>query len=84
MKVAILILAVALGGCSSMSTSLEELEAEAMVSGDWAEVEKRERLLARQNNGSDLSCPKDMVKVCVDNGAGNDCLCAKAKTNRLP
>jgi hypothetical protein len=79
MKVAILILALSLGGCSSMSSSLEELEEEAMVSGDWTEVEKRERMLARKNNGSNLSCPKDRVKVCVDIGMGNECHCAKAE-----
>jgi len=84
MKVAILISALILGACSSMSSSLEELEAEAMVSGDWSEVEKRERILQRQNQGSNMDCPSGMTLVCIDGGAGSECQCVKAKSNRMP
>ncbi len=34
-------------GCAPVAT-LEELEAQAYVSGDWSEVEKRERIIARR------------------------------------
>ena len=36
-----------LGGCSGYQT-LEQLEDEALVSGDWSAVEKREELIARE------------------------------------
>ena len=38
---------VVLGGCGSYST-LEELEQEAMLTGDWSRVEQRERILAKR------------------------------------
>ena len=48
MKGMALLVLVLLGGCGTY-TSLEQLEATAMLTGDWSEVEKRERIIARRN-----------------------------------
>ncbi len=45
--IGILILLVILGGCAAVP-SLEELEDQAMLTGDWSQVEKRERLIERR------------------------------------
>ena len=52
-----------LAGCSSYQT-LEELEQEALVTGDWSAVEQRERILARRAARHGLVCPAGSVSYC--------------------
>lgn len=80
MKSTIIIAVLILSGCGS-SPSLEELEEEAMISGDWSEVEKRERRL-RQQNQVENDCESGMTLVCYDQGAGEECVCRRR--GRLP
>jgi hypothetical protein len=68
-----------LAGCSSL-TSLEELEAEAIETGDWSEVERRERVLREQKRTAEFDCPDGMTLVCIDNGGGGEeCLCRRRR-----
>ncbi len=47
-------------GCAPVTT-LEELEAQAYVSGDWSAVDKRERMIARREARMGPTCPGDAV-----------------------
>lgn len=63
-----------LAGCTT-APSLEELEFAALESGDWSEVRKRERAMARREARIAKQCPVGRVRVCVKRAAGNDCGC---------
>jgi len=65
-----------LTGCSS-TTSLEDLETEAMISGDWSEVERRERQMRQQKLTAEFDCKTGMTLVCVDKGSGEECTCLR-------
>ncbi|MCH7538407.1 MAG: hypothetical protein IID57_11200, partial [Proteobacteria bacterium] len=43
----ILVLLLMLGGCAVVPT-LEDLEDQALLTGDWSQVENRERTIARR------------------------------------
>lgn len=63
-----------LAGCTTAPT-LEELEFAALESGDWSEVKKRERAIARREARMAEQCPVGRVRVCVKRAAGNQCGC---------
>lgn len=44
--------------------TLEELEAEALQSGDWSLVEEREALIAKRNSRRPRQCPNGQVSLC--------------------
>ncbi len=64
----------ALSGCSSFK-SMEELEREAMLTGDWSAVEQRERILARREEERGLQCPSGQVSYCERVVGRADCQC---------
>lgn len=68
-------------GCASRP-SIEELEAEAVASGDWAAVEKRERLLQRRDPGTGSICPAGYVFFCYDHLFGERCECVPSQALR--
>lgn len=75
MKTMITLLAlVVLTGCGSMKT-LEELEAEALLSGDWSAVELRERQTARRNLNSSIYCPPGRIGYCEAEFGKTECSC---------
>lgn len=63
-----------LGGCGTYHT-LEDLEDQAMVTGDWSEVERRERKIAMRTGRSGVSCPAGRTNVCQRWGATERCAC---------
>lgn len=72
--IGVLILGV-LAGCSSYQT-LEELEQEALATGDWSAVEQRERILARRAARHGLACPAGSVSYCETwAGLNGKCAC---------
>ena len=73
-KIVNLIVLCFLAGCAN-SVSLEDLEAEAMVSGDWSAVDKREQSLRRRRNIGGPECPDGLTLYCVDDGMGEHCQC---------
>ena len=56
---------------------MQQLEAEALQSGDWTAVHQRERMIARQRGKTDL-CPDGEMAVCTRNVGADRCRC----TNR--
>ena len=65
---------VLLSGCGAF-TSLEQLEAEAMLTGDWSAVEMRERQIARRNLHSTMQCPPGEIGYCEADFGKNNCTC---------
>ena len=63
-----------LSGCSSF-TSMEELERQAMLTGDWSAVEQRERILAKREEERGLQCPTGHVSYCERYVGRTNCRC---------
>lgn len=68
MKVLSLIALALLTGCGGL-TPMQDLERQALLTGDWSAVEKRERMLQRRNAFAGIQCPSGHVLVC-ENGIG--------------
>lgn len=65
-----------LGGCFSVP-SLQQLEDQALVSGDWSDVEKRERVIARRLARQGPKCETGSLRLCRDYGVNDRCVCVK-------
>lgn len=65
-------------GCSAY-VPLEQLEAEALVSGDWSKVEQRQMMLQRRESRNAPQCPPGTLGYC-DVGIGGDrCTCVASE-----
>ena len=53
---------------------MEELEDEALRTGNWEAVEYREKMMARRAEGAP-NCPSGQTQVCVESGQNIDCTC---------
>ena len=76
-----LILILMLGGCAAAPT-LEELEDQALLTGDWSQVEKRERTIARRQAGEPLGCANGYVSYCETRIATTRCSCVSRSAIR--
>ena len=65
---------VLLAGCAGRPT-LEELENQAIASGDWTLVHRREAMLERRQEQRGLHCPDEYVRYCWDHVAEQRCTC---------
>lgn len=65
-----------LSGCAAY-VPLAELERQAMLSGDWSEVERRERALARRTARNGPDCPIGMISYCEGITSGMRCQCVQ-------
>jgi hypothetical protein len=74
MKTLGVLMIVVLAGCASKPT-LTELEEQALATGDWTEVEAREKGMSRLRRSTEQECPDGAAKVCVDNGGTPYCQC---------
>ena len=74
MRLVLLITVLVLAGCSSRPT-LEELEDEALVTGDWTAVESREQMLERRRDRTGNACPGEQIKACYGAGVSTECYC---------
>ncbi len=63
-----------LAGCSTGPT-LEQLEAEALITGDWSLVEQREARIARNKQRSGISCPPGTIGYCKTFVSETECAC---------
>lgn len=72
----------AAAGCTASPTT-EELETQALLTGDWSQVEKRERSVARRMARQGPSCPKRHIAVCIDRFHDNICSCVQTDTVRM-
>jgi hypothetical protein len=61
-------------GCAPQST-LEELEDEAVNSGEWEAVERREEVLKESLESRGPGCPPKQNKHCVEEQSGIQCYC---------
>jgi len=74
MKFVFLITVAIVLGCASKPT-LEELEDEAIRTGDWADVERREEAIKRSLESRAPGCPPKLNKYCVEEQSGIECYC---------
>ena len=79
MKMLCVLLLCFLAGCAGRMT-LDELENEAIVTGDWSEVEQRERLLERRNKKLGPECPDGSMASCQEIGSSVRCDCVRRET----
>jgi len=70
-----------LAGCAGY-TPLEQLEAQALLSGDWSLVEKRERMQTRRNLHSNIQCPPGTMGYCETYRSPVRCSCVDSKVIR--
>ncbi|MDJ0939442.1 MAG: hypothetical protein QNJ00_06735 [Woeseiaceae bacterium] len=68
-------------GCAPSQT-LEELEAQAAITGDWSAVEKRERIMARRDARRPPSCPAGTMSYCESSIGQLRCACVDKSTMR--
>ncbi len=73
----VVLLLMLLGGCGTYHT-LEELEEQAIRTGDWSGVERRELILARQKYRSGYRCPRGTVSYCEN----RRCACIRDEAMR--
>ena len=74
MKVLVLLGVIFLSGCGSFQ-SLDQLEDQAFLTGDWSAVESRERLIAKRKARSGLQCPAGQVGFCEKRTGRSRCGC---------
>lgn len=70
-----------LGGCAAQ-VPMAELEQQAMLTGDWSAVEKRERQIARRAERNGPDCGHGLVSYCVENGGHDRCSCITGQNLR--
>ena len=78
--ITVLLLSAVLAGCASRP-ALEELEQDALISGDWSAVESREGMLERRRAANATSCAARDTQICYEQGADNDCYCVRPGEN---
>jgi len=63
-----------------MPPTLEELEAEAVASGNWQAVENRERMIRKMGSPLIQPCPEGLALFCLKNGMHEVCSCEPPPT----
>ena len=82
--VGVLIVGLALVACAPQPT-LEQLEDQAMLTGDWSQVEKRERQIKRRaarDAADNFVCPQDMAAICEKRFGDTRCTCVDRHSMR--
>ena len=74
MKIATVFVLFLLVGCAAQPT-MDELETQAFISGDWSAVEARERVVARRALRSANYCPAGYVAYCDQSVSVTRCSC---------
>ena|GEM_PF-2256711 len=81
MRGIVILALILLAGCSGY-IPLEQLEAQALITGDWSAVQKRERTIARRNLHSYMQCPPGTTGYCETYGSPARCSCVDSKVIR--
>ena len=76
MKIATVFVLSLLVGCAAQPT-MDELETQAFLTGDWSAVEARERAVARRALRSGRSCPAGYVTYCEESFGDTRCTCLR-------
>lgn len=82
MRYTVLLAIIAAAGCANRP-ALEELEREALMTGDWSAVEAREAAQARRSSGFAVDCPSGTVAVCYEVGLAVECGCVEPHGRRV-
>ena len=61
-------------GCGNYAT-LEELEEQALITGDWSAVEARERYIAKRKARRAQNCPPGYMAYCESMMSKKKCTC---------
>ncbi len=69
-----LICLLTLSGCGT-TVPMDELKAQALRSGDWTAVEKRERSIAKRESRLGSDCPSGSTTVCESRIGSVKCQC---------
>lgn len=72
--IGIVLVGMFLVACAPMPT-LEQLEDQANLTGDWSQVEKRERAMQRRQAPQSLKCPDRYITFCVKKINTMKCSC---------
>ena len=80
MKIFGLLILLFVVGCAPMK-SLEQLEREAMMTGDWSAVEQREKAVARkaERQGIKMNCPVGYIAYCQGYAGRDECSCVSRR-----
>ena len=70
----VVLVVLGLAACAPYPT-LEELEHEALLSGDWTAVERRERSMQRRAAERRPTCGGGYIAVCRNEIGRSECLC---------
>lgn len=74
MKKVLLVAILALFGCTSQPTT-EELEGEALKTGDWSDVEQRAKMTEKMSVKPKPKCPEHLMLLCIKDGEHEECFC---------
>lgn len=70
----IALLFILMGACAPIPT-LDELQDEALQTGDWSEVERRERIMRTRQARMGPECPDGATGYCEQSGGDVQCGC---------
>ncbi len=73
-RITMLICLLTLTGCGTY-VPMEELRAQALRSGDWTAVERREAAVAKRAARHGAQCPKGSMLMCQARVGDNKCVC---------
>lgn len=76
------LLCIALSAACAPLPSYDDLQAEAEATGDWSEVERYERMMARRDLRRTPSCPAGQTLYCEALLGSERCMCARTDTMR--
>ena len=76
MKILSVLALVLMAGCT-VSPTMEELESQAMLTGDWSAVERREQSIARRSFRNGGNCPPNHMSYCQTGPGEKNCTCIK-------
>jgi len=79
MKVSLILAVCFLSGCGALQ-SLEQLEEQALVTGNWSAVEARERSIQRRIESAPIQCPTGYFGLCELNMAVKRCACVSGRS----
>ena len=79
MKIATLFALIMLVGCVAQPT-MDELQTQAFLTGDWSAVERREQAILRRDNRQGIQCPAGHVGLCEGRFGDMRCSCVKRST----
>ena len=76
MKILSVLALILMAGCT-VSPTMDELEAQAMLTGDWSAVERRENSVARRKFRIGGDCPANYMNYCESGLGEKRCSCIK-------